>query len=189
MILRYFGQHKLAPAVAVVPVFYPKRQPPELHLDSLLVESLDHVFYGRPGKRRLARLPVAVVVEPAVVEGGPMNSKLLQLGNRVEHLFWRDSKLVAPAAPAYGVVFIIVDRSREPFFFNRVRPKMQRLVEIAGIDGEKCARRRIHVARLEKGFGRNRHFGFDTALAGGFDRDRKRQGQGFDMADRLSNTV
>src|SRR5262252_10247659 len=130
MILRYFGHHKSAPAVAVATVFNRKGQPPELHLNALLMESLDHVPDGRSGKRRLARLPVAIVIEPPVVKGGPMNSKLLQLGNRVEHLFWGNRKFVAPPAPAYGVVLIIVDGSREPLFFDDVGPQMQWFVEI-----------------------------------------------------------
>src|SRR6516225_11963092 len=128
MILRYFGHHKSAPAVAVAPVFNPKGQPPELHLNALLVESLDHVPDGRSGKRRLPRLPVAVVIEPPVVKGGPMNSKFLQLGNRVEHLFWGNSKFVAPPAPAYGVVIYVVDGSK-PLFFDDIGPQMQCYVE------------------------------------------------------------
>src|SRR6516162_781707 len=103
MIFGHLGHDKFASAIAVMPIFDPEGQPPELHLNSLLVESLDHVLDGGSGKRRLARLPVAVVVKPAVVEGGPVNSKLFELRNRAEHLFWRNGKFVAPAAPAHGV--------------------------------------------------------------------------------------
>src|SRR5215469_7212973 len=165
MVLGHLGHDKLAPAVAVMPVFNPQRQPPELDLDALLVEPLDHVLDGVSDKRRLARLPITVVIEPAVVEGGPVNSQLFELGNCVEHLFWCDRKFVTPTAPAYGVVFVIVGRAREPLFFNRVGPQMQWFIEIAGIDREKSAGCGIHFAWLEPRLSWNADASFDPPVA------------------------
>ena len=122
MIFRYVGDYELAPAIAILPVFHSERQPPESDLDSLPVQLLDHVLHGGAGKHRLARLPITIIIESAIVQGGPVNSELLELGNGIEHRFRRNSKFGTPTTPAHGVVLVIIGRSREPFLFDDVGP-------------------------------------------------------------------
>src|SRR5262245_3059537 len=99
-------------------------------------------------KRVSARLPVAVVIEPAVVERCPMNSQFFQLGNGVHHLLRRDVRFISPSAPAHGVVFFVEFRARQTFAFDGSGPSMQWLVVISAIDDYKGSRCRKTLARL-----------------------------------------
>ena len=57
-------------------VFHAERKPPELHQHSLFVEVVGHLLDGITGKRFGARIPVAVSVEPAIVQRCPLDAQL-----------------------------------------------------------------------------------------------------------------
>ena len=160
-----------------------------MHFQALLVKFADHVLHGSPGKGRLARLPVAIVVEPAVVERGPVDAELFQLGNGVEHLLGRHGKVVAPAAPAHGVIFVIVCGLREAFLLEEVRPRVEGLVKVAGIDGEEGARCGERLVRLQHGVRRDAHCRGDLAMFFRLYRQRDDQGQRLDVADSFAHVL
>src|SRR5271167_1307358 len=150
--------------VARSAVFDGQRQPPQLNLDSLLVELLDHVLDGVSGKGIAARLPVAVIVEPTIVESRPVNSEVLQLRNGAEHLRRGDIGQIAPAAPTHRVVFRVRGAFLQTFGVNHVRIHAEWFVIVAGIYGDESLRRGVRFARLERGIGSEVHTGKDAAV-------------------------
>src|SRR6202035_4597034 len=100
-----------------------------------------HLFDGLAGKSIGAWIPVAISIEPAVVERGPLDPQLLQLRNRAQHLRWGDVEFVAPTAPAHVVGFSGRLRNIPSLFLQNARPKMQRLVKISRVDRNETARR------------------------------------------------
>ena len=117
-----------------------------------------------PGKVSGARIPVAVGVEPAIVERRPLDAKFFQLRDRAQHLRRSDVEFVTPAAPAHVVSFARRLGNLPSFFLQHARPQVQRLVKIAGVHGNKTARRGICFSRLERGVGGNVHAGVDAAV-------------------------
>ena len=82
VLLRNFRLDVFVRLVFSLAVFNAQRQPPQLYQFTLLVEVSNHLSYGVAGERVTARIPIAVVVEPAVIERGPLDAEFLQLGNR-----------------------------------------------------------------------------------------------------------
>ncbi len=76
MLLDHVGDDEFAAAVAVVAVFHADGEPPELHLDALLVKGVDHFAHGIARESVGARKPIAVIVVPAVVERGPVDAEV-----------------------------------------------------------------------------------------------------------------
>src|SRR6202158_6568858 len=97
MFLDYIRNNIFEVAVLEPSVLHSQWQPPKLHLDALLVKILHHFLDRASSEGVLSRLPVPVVVKPAVIEGGPMNPQLFQLGDGVLHLFRRYIRLISPA--------------------------------------------------------------------------------------------
>src|SRR5579863_607766 len=108
MLLHYLRNAVGVLLIAVVAVFHRQRQPPQLHLHTLRVESGYHLLNGIARESVRARLPVPVIVEPSVIKRGPMNTEFFQIGDRFDHLSGRKVVIIAPAAPANGVVLIVI---------------------------------------------------------------------------------
>jgi len=122
MLLDDVGNGVFVLFVLELSIFHRQRQPPELHLDALLVKITDHLLDRVSAEGILAGLPVAVIIEPTIVEGGPVDAQLLQFGDGVGHLFRRYVGLVTPATPAHRVIFFIVFRAGQAFTLNCLRP-------------------------------------------------------------------
>ena len=138
-----------AAAVTKLAVFDRERQPPELNLDALRVEVVHHFLDGVARKGLFCWLPVAVVIEPTVIQRGPVNAQFLQLRDGVQHLLGRNPELVAPATPAHRIVFRVIRGLGQAFALNRVGPHAERFVEIAPVDGQESARRGERFAGFE----------------------------------------
>ena len=87
-------------------VFGPQGQPPQLNKFSLFVEFLGHFLNGIAGERVRSGIPVAVSVEPSVIQCRPLNAKFFQFGNGPQHLRRGDIELVSPSTPAHVVSFV-----------------------------------------------------------------------------------
>ena len=130
MLFHHIGNNIFVILVLISSILDGQRKPPKLDLDSLVVKLFYHVGDGCAAESVRPRLPVAVVVEPAVVECRPMNPQLFQFRNRVDHLPGRHIRFIAPAAPAHGVIFVVVRRFGQAFAFHGVGPQAQRLIEV-----------------------------------------------------------
>ena len=80
----------------------------------------------------------AIIVKPAIVERGPMNSHFLQFWNCAQHLSGSYVGKVSPAAPTDGIVFAIVRRLFQSFPVDHVGIDSQRLVVICLLYTSRC---------------------------------------------------
>src|ERR1051325_4901573 len=117
MLLYYLGDCELTSRFAIMSIFYCEWQPPDLRFDSLIVKLLDQLWHCIVGKVIGTRLPIAVVVVPAIIESCPMNSQFFQHGDGFEHFLGSDIVSVSPTAPTYGIVFIVACRLTQAFTF------------------------------------------------------------------------
>ena len=106
MLLHDFRDHVFMRLPLVLPIFHAQGQPPELRENSLLVKVVHHLLDRISGKCLLPRIPIPVSIEPAIIQRCPLDSQLLQLRHRPQHLRRRDVELVSPPAPAHVVRFV-----------------------------------------------------------------------------------
>src|SRR3989442_2357040 len=104
------------------------------------MEFVRHLLNRVAGKSIRSRIPITVCIEPAVIQRSPLDSELLQFGNRTQHLRWSYVELVSPTAPAYVVRFAGRLGNFPSFFLQHTRPQMQRLVKNSRKNGTKTSR-------------------------------------------------
>ena len=187
MFLRHLCQGVLVGLVFSLPVFHAQRQPPQLHQHALLVKLIHHLLDRVARKRICPRIPVAVNIEPAIIQRRPLDPKLLQLRNRSQHLCRRNVELIAPSAPTHVVCFARRLRNFPSLFLQHARPHPQRLIKIAAVYRQKTARDGITLARLEHRVRRNRHARLHPPVGLHLHRNRKCPRQRLDMPNRLAH--
>src|SRR6185503_7699730 len=77
------------------------RRPPQLRLESVGVNAIDHLFHVRIAGGEFLRvdIPIALDSLPAVVEGGPAKTELGDDGQGAVDLLNLEVAAVAPGAP------------------------------------------------------------------------------------------
>src|SRR5208283_947209 len=173
--------------VLPLPVFDAEREPPELHEHPLFVKVLDHALDGIAGKRVLARLPVAVVIEPAVVERGPFDSHFFELGNCSQHLRRRHVSLVTPSAPTDVVGLAGRLGEFPPFFLQHTRPQIQWLIKVSRIHGNETAGCDVALTGLEGDRRGDLETGMHALVGSDAYRERDCEWQSLDVANRFTD--
>src|SRR5690348_967754 len=120
--------------VLTLAVVHSQRLPPKLDVKSLLVEFIGQLLDGVAREGVFPRLPIAEIIEPAVIERGPLDAKLLQLGDGSQHLGASNVLLIAPAAPVDVVRVLARARDVPALALQHTRIGPQRLVEVALVD-------------------------------------------------------
>src|ERR1700683_2651450 len=189
MLLDDIGDDVFVVLIFELSILYCQWQPPELDLYALLVKISDHLLDEVSAESILAWLPVAVILKPAIVEGGPVNAEFLQLGDGVAHLFWRSVGLLTPAAPANGVVFLIGFRARQTFTLHGLRPGTQGFVIITVKKRQERSRRGEAFACLERGGSWNLNGRVDFSICRCLHRNGEGQRQRFQMPDRQAHVA
>src|SRR2546429_4606838 len=139
------------------------------------MEFVRHLLNRVAGKSIRSRTPITVGVKPAVIQRSPLDSELLQFGNRTQHLRWSHIEFISPAAPAHVVGFARRLGNFPSFFLQHTRPQMQRLVKISGINGHNTSRSRVGLTWLESRVRRNANRGVYTAIGLPLERARGRK--------------
>jgi hypothetical protein len=75
MLLRHLRRDIFVRLPLALTVFGAQRQPPQLNKFSLFVEFVGHLLDGVAGERVRSRIPVAVGVEPPVIQRCPLDAK------------------------------------------------------------------------------------------------------------------
>src|SRR4030095_8770203 len=117
-------------------------RPPELRLESLLVNLVHHCFDVGIAAWKLLRieLPIAIIVLPTVVQGDPGKSHALNCGQCVIDLLRLEVASVSPRAPDRSESTFWGFGHLEPLFQHEAAVRKQRLEIVSVMHGNERAK-------------------------------------------------